>query len=363
MRNNAQDIRSYSMKDNGMDGMAVDAEVLEAALTQLADEPGVSVTPVSATPNPVMVDDVVIDEAIYQFENDLEMSAEADEAMIAVLMDSSVDVDSGEAVDLADAAIPQDIDDQDSDSNTTAEMTDQAKNSASNLQQNDSAVKDAQTVDGDQTTAVHTKRGVQKRIDELTRDKHEARRRELEAIRREEALRALIFEFGDKGAVSDEVPQMERFEEYDDYVQAVALHDELVEAAKMRDSQRADVLHSFRDRMEAARSRYSDFDDVALAPSLPVTQAMQASILGSEKGPEIAYWLGNHRDEAARIAELSPMDAARELGRVELLLEQPERNTITKAPEPIAPMGVREQVIPDPSNMSMAEYRSYRQQR
>jgi len=361
MRNNAQDIRSYSITDNGMDGRAVDAEVLKAALSQLADEADVSQAPelsapVSSCPNPVLGnDDVMIDEAVYQLADDLESSAEDDEGMMAVLMDDSGDVVQAEQV--------QEIDDQQADSSNAAKMSKQATTPASNLQQDDSAVKDAQAVDGDQTTAVRTKKGVQKRIDELTRDKHDARRRELEAIRREEALRALIFEFGDKDAVTDEVPQMEGFEEYDDYVQAVTLHEELVKEAKMRDSQRADVLHSFRDRMEAARARYSDFDDVALAPSLPVTQAMQASILGSEKGPEIAYWLSNHRDEAARIAELSPMDAARELGRVEQLLEQPERNNITKAPEPITPMGIREQVIPDPSNMSMAEYRSYRQQR
>ena len=44
------------------------------------------------------------------------------------------------------------------------------------------------------------------------------------------------------------------------------------------------------------------------------------SILQSENGPALAYYLATHQDEVNAIGEMSPVDAGREAARIELTL-------------------------------------------
>ena len=103
-----------------------------------------------------------------------------------------------------------------------------------------------------------------------------------------------------------------------------------------------DVLAAYQEREESARDKYDDFEQVVRNPSLPITVDMAAAIREAENGPEIAYWLGTHPAEAARIAKLSLHGQARAIGNIEtkLLTDPPVKKT-TSAPPPISPVSAR----------------------
>jgi len=104
--------------------------------------------------------------------------------------------------------------------------------------------------------------------------------------------------------------------------------------------------------------KYEDFDAVAFNPSLPVNEAMEQVILGSEKGADLAYYLGSNPQEAARIANLPPMLSAMEMGKIEMKMSAPKKTT--NAPKPIQPVGSGGSQNKDPSQMSTSEWMEWR---
>jgi len=55
---------------------------------------------------------------------------------------------------------------------------------------------------------------------------------------------------------------------------------------------------------------------------------MVETLSSAEKGPDVLYYLGKNPDVAASLASMSPLDAARELGRIEATkLVKPEPST------------------------------------
>lgn len=115
----------------------------------------------------------------------------------------------------------------------------------------------------------------------------------------------------------------------------------------------------FAERVAKARTQHADFDSVALNPRLPISPAMAETIARAEAGPEIAYQLGRNPELAARIAELDPLDAARELGRLQAQFDPPRRN-VTAAPPPLQALGGNEAPRRLPGDMSYEEYRRWR---
>lgn len=110
--------------------------------------------------------------------------------------------------------------------------------------------------------------------------------------------------------------------------------------------------------IEMARSKYDDFDDVMAGT--PITPEMAEAITESEIGHDLAYWLGQHPDEAKRIAKLTPLAAAKEIGRIEARLQTPSPKKPTAAPAPIRPVGTSPSVTPDPEKMSVSEWMAWR---
>ena len=107
------------------------------------------------------------------------------------------------------------------------------------------------------------------------------------------------------------------------------------EAAK----QQAAILDGYRDREEEARDRYEDFEQVAYNPNLPVTDIMAQAIQASDIGPEVIYHLGSNPKEARRIANLSPVLQAKEIGKIEAkLADNPPTKRTSTAPAPLAPV-------------------------
>jgi len=135
----------------------------------------------------------------------------------------------------------------------------------------------------------------------------------------------------------------------DDFTNAQAYADALAErkaqellARRTAVAEQATVLDAYQDREEEARSKYDDFEQVAYNPKLPVTETMAQTIQSSEIGPDVIYWLGSNPKEADRIARLSPLMQAREIGKIEArLASNPPAKKTSTAPAPIAPVTAR----------------------
>lgn len=110
-----------------------------------------------------------------------------------------------------------------------------------------------------------------------------------------------------------------------------------------------------------AKTRYSDFDQVALAENLPVSRDMARLIQTSSAGPDVLYHLGRNPALAAEIAAMSPYEAARAIGRLEATVTLPRPRTSTNAPDPIAPVKGATPATKDPARMSYAEFAKARE--
>ena len=140
----------------------------------------------------------------------------------------------------------------------------------------------------------------------------------------------------------------DQFESTEAYADALALQkaQQLV-AQRDAERQRSEVLESYHDREEEARSKYDDFEQVAYNPKLSITTVMAQSIQASEVGPEVAYYLGANPKEADRISRLAPILQAKEIGRIEAkLASDPPVKKTTSAPAPISPVTARSSGAP-----------------
>lgn len=141
---------------------------------------------------------------------------------------------------------------------------------------------------------------------------------------------------------------VDQFESPEAYAEALAYQkaEELIakrEAAK----QQSAVLESYHDLEEEARSKYDDFEQVAYNPKLPVTNVMAETIQSSEIGPELAYYLGSNPKEAERISRMTPLNQAKEIGKIEAkLVSAPPVKKTTSAPAPISPVTARSSGAP-----------------
>lgn len=91
-------------------------------------------------------------------------------------------------------------------------------------------------------------------------------------------------------------------------------------AATEADEGNRRIAEAWSEKVEETKERLGadDFDAVAFSDKTPMTMPMVHAIVESDNGPEIAYWLGQHPDEATRIAALrSPVQQALAIGRIE----------------------------------------------
>jgi hypothetical protein len=137
--------------------------------------------------------------------------------------------------------------------------------------------------------------------------------------------------------------KLEQFDSPEAYAEALA-DQKATERLQQRDAQRQqqEVHSAHLDREEAAREKYDDYEQVAYIPRLPITETMAETIRLSDIGPDLAYHLGQNPKEADRIAKLSPLSQAKELGKLEAkLADAPPVKRTTTAPAPISPVTPR----------------------
>ncbi len=138
-------------------------------------------------------------------------------------------------------------------------------------------------------------------------------------------------------------PNVADFSDAPAYAEALAESKaaELV-AQRAAEAEAATARENYEDRAEAARDKYDDFEQVAYNPAVPVTKVMAEAVMADELGPEILYHLGSNPSEAARIARLSAVQQAREIGKLSVkLASTPPAKTTSSAPAPITPVSAR----------------------
>lgn len=91
---------------------------------------------------------------------------------------------------------------------------------------------------------------------------------------------------------------------------------------KAAETARQAAQDAYAARLEEARSRHADYDDVVGNADVHITELMESALVTSPHGPEIAYYLAQHPEEAERIAGLLPIDQVRQMGKLEAALER-----------------------------------------
>jgi len=196
----------------------------------------------------------------------------------------------------------------------------------------------------------------QKRINTLTRKRHEAEQ-ETERLRQEnERLKAQTVES------EPQAPEESAFETDAEFQVATAKYGAELAAHKAttavraetqastqaqlaaaRESEVATKKQAFEANVESKRDNFADFDQVAYNHQF-MDSEMAEIIFDMDKGPEVAYHLGSNLDEAARIHALPAVLRARELTKIEFQVEALKPKVVSGAPDPITPLGQSETV-------------------
>jgi len=103
----------------------------------------------------------------------------------------------------------------------------------------------------------------------------------------------------------DDGPQLDQFESYELWVDARAEWKANITWQRIQAEQREQhALYSHTERIQSFAAKTPDyFDTIAAAARLPVAKVMEAAIIQSDRGPELAYFLATHPEEAIRLAQ------------------------------------------------------------
>jgi len=214
---------------------------------------------------------------------------------------------------------------------------------------------------GEEKPQEKPKRSARERINELTKRAHEAER---EVQRMREAANRPPPESSSK-------PDPATFQSYDEYVEALAewkTDQRVSESFKRRDAERSQAAQ---DRAADAREQAWQARQIEFRKSNPDYDSAFSSLAGklpnhvvetigdSDFGHHVVYHLAKHPETVKRINALSPLSAARELGRIEATLSNPAAPQIkpaSKAPAPITPVRSSAPAAVDLASANMDQY-------
>lgn len=194
-------------------------------------------------------------------------------------------------------------------------------------------------------------KGVQKRLDELTREKYDQQRRAEAAEARLEKALSLI----EKGPIQQPSPTIDPngppnpdlYPEGEldvNFIRDLTRYEvrQEIQAAR-QEAVHQKTVSEIEFREEAARSKYADYNEVVspqnLGPLLQNQDVFQ-TLASHEQGPELAYYLGKNPDQVVAIAQMTPYQAAMRIGQLlaSITPDAPAKATPSKAPPPISPI-------------------------
>jgi hypothetical protein len=123
----------------------------------------------------------------------------------------------------------------------------------------------------------------------------------------------------------------------------------------------ATIQDEFDNNARALAENVTDYKDVVGSSDLRVNRVVESLIVESEKGPLIVYHLAKNPERVEALNRLSPVAAAREIGRLETRLSLPNANRATRATTPETPLRGGAAHTKDPRDMSMEEFVRWRE--
>lgn len=134
------------------------------------------------------------------------------------------------------------------------------------------------------------------------------------------------------------------------------------ELARTQEEQIIAKAQVFQEAEVEFASKVSDYQEAINGlQNLPQNQAVANLILESDKGPELAYYLGKNPNEAHAVVNMQPLEAAKYIGGIEARLTPPAAKKATTAPKPVPKVGgVSGSSSKDPASMTMKEYEKWR---
>ncbi len=170
-------------------------------------------------------------------------------------------------------------------------------------------------------------------------------------------------------------PKQEIFDDYQKYLDAKISYEvnkakvtwDREEVEKQTDTQRQQKMTDLKERINLGYQEYNDFEEVALSPEVPITPIIAEILADCEIPHRIAYYLGKNRAEAIRISRLSPIQATREIAKIEVEItkainQPPVTPKIPSAPAPIKPLGSSHTIQKSPEKMTQKEYEAWANQ-
>jgi hypothetical protein len=223
------------------------------------------------------------------------------------------------------------------------------------------------------------KGGFQRRIDRLTREKAELADR-LSRIEQDLAQRAAKpadekREEPKQPAANDGKPTPENFKTWEEYTEALTdwKLDQREKAKKAdeekrtSEEQRKAAQSRWNEQVEKGRDEFDDFDEVVVQSKRPASAVVQQFILKSDVGYRVAHELGRDAGLLDKINRLDPIDAVRELSKIEAkhtaAQKAPEEKPkVTKAPKPVKPVTGKVKTAPriDDPNLEFRDYERLR---
>jgi hypothetical protein len=165
--------------------------------------------------------------------------------------------------------------------------------------------------------------------------------------------------------VAPKIDQFETYEQYeaarDTYLIEKAKHDfRMEQQAEQQRQALVEMEQKFAQRIESAAKEDPAILDLLQDRTLPYSPTMGSIVKDSDVAPQLLRWIDQNRKDAARIAMLPPLQAARELGIVEARIKfaskpEPVRK-VSAAPEPVAPVVPSSGDMVDEADLPMPEY-------
>lgn len=253
----------------------------------------------------------------------------------------------------------------------------------SKAEMDDAEESDAEKADGsdEESTTDKTRKGeggFKKRIRKLTAQKADVQRERdywrnvaTQSKGATEAKKDPI----DSPAPAKGEPTPDDFETHTQYVKALTKWeiDQRDQASKAEQEKSKLVFEqnalkaAYAEKVKSFAEQTEDYEDVIDgAENVPMSATMYQVFITSDYGPALAYEMAKNPKEAARIAGLSTVAAARELGKIEARLaakdsaeKKTEPKQTTQAPKPLTPVGTSKgtasKSLDDP-NISFQDY-------
>jgi hypothetical protein len=109
------------------------------------------------------------------------------------------------------------------------------------------------------------------------------------------------------------------------------------ESSRRQSEIRRELAEAHLDREDEARERIPDYDNVLRASRVELSEPVTDLLIRSDKSALLAYHLAKNESTLRELNQMSPIEAARQIGRLEARLSLPQAKKTTQAPPPLRP--------------------------